>query len=103
MTYKERRDPGIRFLAIVYAPPGYSAPVFTGTCLASSPSRIRFNLCNTTGSRSVAQSTLGTVPPEAAGQFGPHLTALIAYLTVVCRMPRLRMRRDAGVGRFPIG
>ena len=34
------------------------------------------------------QSTRGEVPPEAAGQFGPHLTALIAYLTVVCRMPR---------------
>jgi transposase len=34
------------------------------------------------------QSTRGSVPPEAAGQFGPHLTALIAYLTVVCRMPR---------------
>src|SRR6202453_1668297 len=34
------------------------------------------------------QSTRGEVPPEAAGPFGPHLTALIAYLTVVCRMPR---------------
>ena len=34
------------------------------------------------------QSTRGAVPPEAARQFGPHLTALIAYLTVVCRMPR---------------
>src|SRR5438552_7986669 len=28
------------------------------------------------------------VPEEARGQFGPQLTALIAYLTVVCRMPR---------------
>jgi transposase len=34
------------------------------------------------------QSTREAVPPEAVGQFGPHLTALIAYLTVVCRMPR---------------
>lgn len=34
------------------------------------------------------QSTRGALPPEAAGQFGPQLTALIAYLTVVCRMPR---------------
>ena len=34
------------------------------------------------------QSTRAPVPPEAAGQFGPQLTALIAYLTVVCRMPR---------------
>jgi hypothetical protein len=28
------------------------------------------------------------VPEEATGHFGPQLTALIAYLTVVCRMPR---------------
>lgn len=34
------------------------------------------------------QSTRAAVPEDAAGQFGPHLTALIAYLTVVCRMPR---------------
>jgi transposase len=27
------------------------------------------------------------------GQFGPHLTALIAYLTVVCRLPRLVVQR----------
>lgn len=33
-------------------------------------------------------STRAALPPEAAGQFGPQLTALIAYLTVVCRMPR---------------
>ena len=33
-------------------------------------------------------STRAGVPLEAAGQFGPQLTALIAYLTVVCRMPR---------------
>jgi transposase len=32
--------------------------------------------------------TRAAVPEEAAGQFGPRLTALIAYLTVVCRMPR---------------
>jgi transposase len=34
------------------------------------------------------KSTRAALPAEAAGQFGPHLTALIAYLTVVCRMPR---------------
>src|SRR6516225_7333325 len=34
------------------------------------------------------QSTRATVPAEATGHFGPQLTALIAYLTVVCRMPR---------------
>jgi hypothetical protein len=28
------------------------------------------------------------LPQEAQGHFGPELTALIAYLTVVCRMPR---------------
>ena len=33
-------------------------------------------------------STRAALPAEASGQFGPHLTALIAYLTVVCRMPR---------------
>ena len=30
---------------------------------------------------------------EYAKQFGPQLTALIAYLTVVCRMPRLVVQR----------
>jgi hypothetical protein len=34
------------------------------------------------------ESTRAATPPEASGQFGPQLTALIAYLTVVCRMPR---------------
>ena len=34
------------------------------------------------------QGTRATVPEEAKGHFGPQLTALIAYLTVVCRMPR---------------
>ncbi len=33
-------------------------------------------------------STRASLPPEASGQFGPQLTALVAYLTVVCRMPR---------------
>ena len=34
------------------------------------------------------ESTRAMVPEEARGQFGPQLTALIAYLTVVCRLPR---------------
>jgi transposase len=34
------------------------------------------------------ETTRAAIPEEAAGQFGPQLTALIAYLTVVCRMPR---------------
>jgi len=33
-------------------------------------------------------STRAVLPPEVKGNFGPQLTALIAYLTVVCRMPR---------------
>jgi transposase len=34
------------------------------------------------------ESTRAPLPEEVAGHFGPQLTALIAYLTVVCRMPR---------------
>lgn len=34
------------------------------------------------------KSTRAELPEDARGQFGPELTALIAYLTVVCRMPR---------------
>jgi len=34
------------------------------------------------------QSTPAEVPEEATGHFGPQLAALIAYLTVNCRMPR---------------
>jgi transposase len=34
------------------------------------------------------KATQAELPEEVRGQFGPELTALIAYLTVVCRMPR---------------
>jgi hypothetical protein len=34
------------------------------------------------------KATRAAVPEEAGGHFGPQLTALVAYLTVVCRMPR---------------
>jgi transposase len=34
------------------------------------------------------QATQSSLPPEIKGDFGPELTGLIAYLTVVCRMPR---------------
>jgi transposase len=34
------------------------------------------------------KATRAPLPDEIAGQFGPQLAALIAYLTVVCRMPR---------------
>jgi transposase len=34
------------------------------------------------------KATRMPLPAEIAGQFGPQLTALIAYLTVFCRLPR---------------
>ena len=37
--------------------------------------------------RSAARAR-AALPEETRGHFGPQLTALIAYLTVVCRMPR---------------
>jgi transposase len=37
--------------------------------------------------------TLAPLPDAHANQFGPQLTALMAYLTVVCRMPRLVVQR----------
>jgi transposase len=37
--------------------------------------------------------TVAPLPDEHVPQFGPQLTALIAYLTVVCRMPRLVVQR----------
>ena len=40
-----------------------------------------------------ATTTLASLPDDLAGQFGPQLTALIAYLTVVCRLPRLVVQR----------
>ena len=39
------------------------------------------------------QATRAAVPLEAQGQTGPRLTALVAYLTVVCRMPRRVVQR----------
>ena len=34
------------------------------------------------------EATRAPLPEEAQGHFGAYLTALVAYLTVVCRMPR---------------
>ena len=34
------------------------------------------------------EGTRAAIPKEATGHFGPELTALMVYLTVVCRMPR---------------
>ncbi len=49
------------------------------------------------------KTTQAPLPEEAHGQFGPQLTALIAYLTVVCRMPRLVVQRFLeGVLQIPI-
>jgi len=39
------------------------------------------------------QTTQAPLPDEVVGQFGPQLTALMAYLTVVCRLPRLVVQR----------
>jgi transposase len=49
-------------------------------------------------------ATLAALPDEIVDhQFGPQLTALIAYLTVVCRMPRLVVQRFlAGVLHIPV-
>ena len=37
--------------------------------------------------------TRALLPPEIKGNFGPQLTALVAYVTVVCRMPRRVVER----------
>jgi transposase len=37
--------------------------------------------------------TRAMLPPEVKGNFGPQLTALVAYFTVVCRMPRRVLER----------
>jgi transposase len=42
---------------------------------------------------SCGKTTQAPLPDEIEGQFGPQLTALIAYLTVVCRLPRLVVQR----------
>ena len=38
------------------------------------------------------KTTQASLPEDVTGQFGPQLTALIAYLTVVCRIPRRLVR-----------
>jgi transposase len=44
--------------------------------------------CQRVVCRQCGKTTQAELPPEVRGHFGPELTALIAYLTVVCRMPR---------------
>ena len=44
--------------------------------------------CHILGCSACGQSTQAELPQEVRGNFGPELAALIAYLTVTCRMPR---------------
>ena len=44
--------------------------------------------CQRVVCRQCGKTTQAELPLEVRGHFGPELTALIAYLTVVCRMPR---------------
>ena len=59
--------------------------------------------CHQRRCQACGQTTQAALPDEIVGQFGPQLTALVAYLTVVCRMPRLVVQRFlAGVLQIPI-
>ena len=49
--------------------------------------------CHRRRCRACGETTQAALPDEIVGQFGPQLTALIAYVTVVCRMPRLVVQR----------
>jgi transposase len=49
--------------------------------------------CHQRRCRACGQTTQAALPDEVVGQFGPQLTALVAYLTVICRMPRLVVQR----------
>jgi len=59
--------------------------------------------CHCRRCRRCDRLTHARVPDDVIGQFGPQLTALIAYLTVVCRLPRLVVQRFLeGVLQIPI-
>jgi len=49
--------------------------------------------CHWLRCRASGRTTLAPLPAQCRGQFGPQLTALIAYLTVVCRWPRTVVQR----------
>ena len=49
--------------------------------------------CFKVGCPNCRQISRATLPEEARDQIGPRLTALVAYLTVVCRMPRRVVQR----------
>jgi transposase len=59
--------------------------------------------CHQRRCRRCGRLTHATLPEEVVGQFGPQLTALMAYLTVVCRLPRLVVQRFLeGARQIPI-
>jgi transposase len=59
--------------------------------------------CHRRRCRKCGRVTQAALPNDVIGQFGPQLTALIAYLTVVCRLPRLVVQRFlAGALQIPI-
>ena len=59
--------------------------------------------CHRRVCRACGKTTQAPLPDDLTGQVGPHLTALIAYLTVVCRLPRLVVQRLlAGALQIPV-
>jgi hypothetical protein len=49
--------------------------------------------CHRRRCRGCGTLTQAPLPDDISGQFGPQLTALIAYLTVMCRLPRAVVQR----------
>jgi len=79
------------YVVIAFMPEGPTAPTQGGWSLTELP-RIEAHITEYQCPRVVCpdcgQTTQAQLPEPARGQFGPELTALLAYLTVVCRMPR---------------
>ena len=55
--------------------------------------RITEYRCHRLRCAACGKTTQASLPDGVEGQFGEQLTALIAYLTVVCRLPRLVVQR----------
>ncbi len=49
--------------------------------------------CHSMACPDCGTTTAATLPDDVASSFGPHLTAWIVYMTVVCRMPRRMVQR----------
>ena len=82
---------------------GRRAAPASGTELPAITPHITEYRCQRRQCPGCGQTTLAALPEEVVGQFGPQLTALIAYLTVVCRLPRLVVQRFlAGALQIPI-